>query len=321
MQSTCQNSESQAPAITVPEKEYASLTVEDILIRDFGATLVQHLPLGNASYLETSYCARLVLHEGLIQVISDLPRSRPARIPIRQTTDITRFSPNSRMRLFRWLATVRTRQLSKPLFVTFTYHDDQPTDPDKLAGHLGSLLNTIRTRRPNWKYAWRKELQQRGSVHYHFIVWSTDAREQLNSFKTLNFFQSVWFSIKDCHCKSCFAHAVHIEPLTTKSKVYSYMSKYVAKEEDGFADEFEGRRWGTSRDIPRQPLRDIHISVNEYVALKKLCKDFLRNHGFNDLDFWRRYDKNDSFTVFIDLADSIPLLRKAFAASVPPPPT
>jgi len=90
---------------------------------------------------------------------------------------ITRFSGASRRRLMRALA--KTKRTLLPVFVTLTYPDNFPGDPNVWKLHLKAWLKRLKREHPKAAGFWKLELKPRQSgenagrvaPHFHLLLW------------------------------------------------------------------------------------------------------------------------------------------------------
>lgn len=130
------------------------------------------------------------------------------------------FSAGSRRRLIEKLARLDVPEQSGALFVSLTYHLDLPDFPTSYS-HLRALLERVRRRWSEASGVWRRELQERGAIHFHLIffglpevgkAWFLDAWQEITGDASIS--------------------QVDVQSLEGWRKVASYVSKYVAKRED-----------------------------------------------------------------------------------------
>lgn len=58
-----------------------------------------------------------------------------------------------------------------PVFVTLTYRDIDQPEPSHIRDYLTRCRNWLKRRDVAMRYVWVAELQERGALHYHVIVW------------------------------------------------------------------------------------------------------------------------------------------------------
>lgn len=76
-------------------------------------------------------------------------------------------------RRVRWTADYIHRKLGgKPAMLTLTYADADAWKPEHITALLNHMRNWMRRHGDHtFRYVWVAELQQRGAVHYHVLVW------------------------------------------------------------------------------------------------------------------------------------------------------
>lgn len=178
-------------------------------------------------------------------------------------------------------------------FVTLTLPGDTDAGIKELAGYSGYLCNRLtqvlrrQSKEAWWFYSW--ELQQRGALHLHFVVWHECPEESLRLGGLL---RDKWVdcikdigSHPDSHIadtrdgKRCWLPDSWQNDVVSVNKcVASYISKYVSKGSDGSNGKGRGfgvgkgyppkRWWGMSRSLLREVKR---LRVN--VRLENMSRD------------------------------------------------
>jgi len=111
---------------------------------------------------------------------------------------------------------------------------------------------------------WRKELQERGVVHYHLIViWKSNRPDGFSKWVKTN-----WNDIVAPDDSAALAHGVDVRPVVNKSgstmaKLMVYLSKYMAKVEQ--LDGWVGRCWGVWGDLPVKILYPLVLTKRAYI--------------------------------------------------------
>lgn len=59
----------------------------------------------------------------------------------------------------------------KPLFLTLTYKDIDSWQPKHITNLIKCTREYLKRKGVEFRYVWVAELQKRGAVHYHLIVW------------------------------------------------------------------------------------------------------------------------------------------------------
>jgi len=150
------------------------------------------------------------------------------------------FSANSRRRLLRFMARLKTHHV-RATFVTLTYKGYPSNAIAK--SNLHAFLAHVRRHYPAASAVWRMEYQERGSVHFHLLIFNLpywDWKEVLEVWKRISH-QSV--------------ARVDIRLVHSRRGVMSYVSKYIAKVERRVKKTFlvfvpylhVGRKWRKGR--------------------------------------------------------------------------
>lgn len=180
--------------------------------------------------------------------------------------DVTTFSRKSRKRLLDLFARLKWDG-RKVTFVTLTF-GGTPTHAAAREA-FRRFAERLRRKHPNVSYVWRKELQERGSIHYHFIAFDMPYYPQAS-------LQRVWEQ-----CTGEDQSIVDIRLVKSRSQMTAYVAKYVAKVADSEAvpsletppyphatpPESTGRWWGIhNRDyLPFDILRSFSCRDDEAV--------------------------------------------------------
>lgn len=243
--------------------------------------------------------------------------------------EITSFSPDSRKRLLKIFATLDDElvKLSKPLFVTLTYQRNEQ-DTARCKKDLDTFIKRIRRKWNECSLVWRMEMQKRGAIHFHIILFGVGYWDVKHA-------QQAWNDITN----EAASNSIDIKKLVNHRQAMYYVSKYLAKTASGeICDinkpkerrdteregegESTGRHWGVSgkQHLPRHPALEVEavtyqseiqrwidtlesdyatlnhsffiICENAEAAAARLC-EMLRETG--DVDFARFERRADSF--------------------------
>jgi hypothetical protein len=128
-----------------------------------------------------------------------------------------------------------------PTFLTLTYPESFPTDPHVYKGHLRAFLKRLRRAYGARAVIWRLEWQRRGAPHFHVLIFDLVG---VGSFK--DWCLSSWSTVCDSGDSKHETHGVDVSPMRTWAGVRSYLSKYIAKVDDGSREPHDlvGRVWG-----------------------------------------------------------------------------
>jgi len=127
---------------------------------------------------------------------------------------ITSFSNASRRRLLHLFARLDTRK-AKAVFLTLTFTEIPTTLHAKKV--FKRFTERLRRHFPRMSFIWRLERQQRGSIHFHLIMFNFPFVPQAT-------IQKWWESCTEEPMSICY-----IQFIEGKRKVFNYISKYCAK--------------------------------------------------------------------------------------------
>lgn len=156
---------------------------------------------------------------------------------------VTGFSPKSRLRLMRFLARIRMKDI-RATFITLTFKG-YPTNAEAKRS-LHAFLAVVRRSFPEASCVWRMEYQKRGSIHFHILAFNLPFWHWSSVLQT-------WKRITGQD-----VGRVDIRLVRSRRGVASYVSKYIAKVDKGIRKTFlvyppylhgirkwkKGRFWG-----------------------------------------------------------------------------
>lgn len=230
--------------------------------------------------------------------VSTPPPATPSTPPPKRTAgDIDTFSRKSRMRVFQAFNRLQAQLLGAPLFITLTSRHGELTCEEFQYRFHKKFLPGLKKIIPECVYIWRLQPHLSGKPHYHLMVWSFRKKLTLKSEYYKRPIRALW---RDCigqHDKAAQLYSCDIEPVAGMRKAFQYVSRYVAREDEGKALEIPGRRWGRSLNYPANPIAEITLSRERYNQLLEIVKIILRSKG-KDVD-WINERVNDGFGWFV----------------------
>lgn len=166
------------------------------------------------------------------------------------------FSKQARLRMIKRLASVRDEVLEHALWLDLTYPDVM-TDSIRAARDLHVLEKRLRRAFPSARGIWKKELQERGAIHFHLMVFGVDFIP--HGWLAENWYQVVGSGNPD-HLKA----GTSISRVHNRRQAAGYACKYQAKEEKSeSAESVGGRWWGMFGDWEQDLGEIIEWVVNE----------------------------------------------------------
>lgn len=152
------------------------------------------------------------------------------------------FSSASRRRLMRRLASINRHGSERPpAFITITYPREYPTESNVYKAHARALLKRLRRRFGARPVIWRLEFQKRGAPHFHLLVWDLEVTDELKPWLL-----QAWYEVCGTGDRRHLRRGVDVQRMESWKRVTVYVSKYVAKVQDGRegAAVSPGRIWG-----------------------------------------------------------------------------
>lgn len=231
--------------------------------------------------------------------------------PKRSKNDITNFSKKSRFRMIRKMNRVQARKLSKPLFITLTARQKTFT-PEKLQYQFQkSFLPKLKKVIPGACYMWKLEPHKSGKPHFHMLVWSRAGKLNINTKYWKQKIRLAWRDAINQHDRAAQLYACKIEGLVSEKNAFHYLSKYMLKESGPNEPDFFGRRWGASKNLPINPIKEITLSRKGVNRLMGTIRVLLAHRGkLNDF-FNERTKRRESFFLWLRTSDLEHILKES----------
>lgn len=193
---------------------------------------------------------------------------------------ITTFSRKSRKRLLELTARLdlQAATLGKHItFITLTYGQAWPENPEEPKNHLRALLERIRRYAPKSSGIWRLEFQTRAAPHFHLLLFDMP-------FLPKETLKAAWGEIIglqywDTSKAIPEPPFTRIEAIKSGRRAVAYVSKYVAKSEKSSSNPEQavsgfnnvpylhaGRFWGVfnSDFLPYAELFETSLSIENF---------------------------------------------------------
>lgn len=206
---------------------------------------------------------------------------------------------------------LQTSKLQQPTFVTLTYHHGADNDPDRHQRDRNAFLTALRRTVDGLQYIWRLEPQQRGTPHFHVILWQSIDADPVDPDTLAREIRAIWHRLADPESAHHAAYGTHIRQIDSYRKALSYVSKYCAKEDQPDAAKLNGRRWGTSTDLPINAIHQQILSETEFLCLRRLVKRLLRARGGKARRYAKRVRVSASLSLYCEQLTAELLLKAA----------
>lgn len=119
------------------------------------------------SKIEKRYAAALTFSSGSKKGLSVDPRAVRIR---KMRSSVVTAARLFQDRLGCSFGAVRNSQW-RPAMITLTYADKDAWDPNHIRNFLTCVREWLKRRGHKFRYVWVAEMQARGAVHYHIVVW------------------------------------------------------------------------------------------------------------------------------------------------------
>lgn len=206
----------------------------------------------------------LELYENSIKFYHPDQQTPNTEPPERQENDIKEFSKKSRKRLFDIFNKINYSSYGVPIFLSLTFHYDNPNSQITLKNFLRNFLKRLMRFLPPFDYIWKFEYQERGTPHFHLIIFPLDKSKKIFTPEIEKQIKSHWLELKTCKCSHCKKYAAHVIEVKNYKMALSYIAKEIAKVQERYEDHDLGRVWGTSRNLRTNKIDEIKISLNDY---------------------------------------------------------
>ncbi len=235
-------------------------------------------------------------------------RGSRLNVPVREAGDIKGMSKKSRLRAMETFNQIRMRFMELPVFMTGTYHHDFPVGRAEIKRDLDRFLRRVRKRWPDVEYFYRKEPQERGAPHFHFLFFFPKGKG-IPPHIFCRQIKGEWMRIVGCWCRHCRKHNVDWRLMDSKKMTAIYVCKYVSKiKEVEVGGVSMGRAWGRSRGLPLDAYYECDISWGDWRELKDRVKEWLEGCGKRGVEYSDKLEYKLSFFVFIAVEESMALL-------------
>jgi hypothetical protein len=153
-------------------------------------------------------------------------------------------------------------KVKKPIFVTLTYPNDAPNE-EKAERDRSTFEKRLRREHPQAFWHWRKELQERGAVHIHLLVWNV-------YWIKMDWLARTWFEVVGSEDPKHLEAGTSLERPRTWKGVRWYVSKYMAKEQPNMGIHMLfGRVWGvTNRAAYKECVTEVLAELSSAIFYK-----------------------------------------------------
>jgi hypothetical protein len=201
-------------------------------------------------------------------------KAKPPRRGGGRRREIKGFSRASRRRLLRLTASINwDRFQAKAYFLTLTYPDDWPDDPQIWKRNLDTLGKRLGRRYPGRSAIWRMEFQGRGAPHFHLILFlPRPTRDTLGDLRS--FVARAWYEVCGSICEEHLNAGTQVRQISS-SKRLKHDALYLAKTGEKLGDDVPnpGKTWGVwgRNQIPVH-WETVRITIKEAYKLRRILR-------------------------------------------------
>lgn len=237
--------------------------------------------LGGGSPLSTAHISTLlpnvVWYEGASLVIASRGGKCEA-VGGGKRGKISGFTYNSRLRLMRTIARIRT-DVALPLFITLTYPSFFPS-PGEAKKNLQAFFERLKRAFPEAGELWKMEPQERSAPHFHMLAWGVELMD-LFCWVPKN-----WYEIAGHGDENHFKWHMGllgngnkhcVQQVESWRGVWNYAAKYLGKVQEVPGWEWPGRFWGViNKDvIPFGEERSVLMGRREVLTIQRYQRTFV----------------------------------------------
>ena len=141
---------------------------------------------------------------------------------------VTHFTRDSRKRMIDQCAKLDRQKIEsafeRPLFITLTYVKNMRNGKEAKR-HLEMFAKRLKRIRKNMSFIWRMEYQQRGSIHFHLMVFGLGF-QPIHTKNGVTGLQDHWSQVTGENSKN----SLDVEKIKSVNGVVYYVAKYMAKD-------------------------------------------------------------------------------------------
>jgi hypothetical protein len=212
------------------------------------------------------------------------------------------FSRTSRRNLLRRLASINRTAFKafkgRIIFVTLTYPEEYPDDPELCKRHLKALRKRLRRQYGPFAAFWRLGIQKRGAWHFHLLLFVGSSVGPLKELR--RFISSSWYEVTGKVSEGHLRAGTRVEAVKKWRQATSYAERYIAKPEEFPEGLQTGRIWGVwDEEILPVRWETAEVGLRDAFRIRRVYRKLARRKGSGSL---RR------ITVFVRYENVVRLL-------------
>jgi hypothetical protein len=214
-------------------------------------------------------------------------RLSPSRLHGRGTRDRVRgFSRESRRNLLRRLASINRSAFrafkGRMIFVTLTYPQEYPEDPELCKRHLKALRKRLQREYKSFAAFWRMGIQNRGALHFHLLLFVGQSFGSVSELR--RFISSSWYEVAGKVSEGHLRAGTRVEAVKRWKQATSYVERYMAKPEDFPEGLRTGRIWGVwNEELLPVRWETVQVSLRDAFRIRRIYRKLARKKGSGSL--------------------------------------
>ena len=213
------------------------------------------------------------------------------------------FSRASRRNLLLRLAGINRRAFrafkGRMIFVTLTYPEHYPEDPEVCKNHLKALRKRLQREFGTFAAFWRLGIQERGAWHFHLLLFVGLSIGPIGELR--RFISSCWYEVTGKVSEGHLRTGTRVEAVRKWREATSYVERYMAKPEEFPEGLQTGRIWGVwNEDLLPVRWETVQVSLRDAFKIRRIYRKLAKRKGSG---FLRR------ITVFVRYENVLRLLE------------
>lgn len=264
----------------------------------------------NNPYLHTHF--QIKVYNQLIEIKKPSSLVKIKLKHYRKRGNVHVFSHSSRFRLFVLLSKVDNRNFRYPKFLSLTWHYGFTKKGFNAQCTIHAFFSQLNRHFPGCNYIWRLEMQKRGAPHFHLILFPPIDFEEKQNISLIQFINDTWHRLADPFSKAHEKFGAKVTEIKNYRHACSYLSKYIAKEDETIDCKYRGRRWGNSKNITPQPIIETIMNHKQISILTRIIRKWLSIQPKQKTKWYENLNSSQSYSVFLPSDFSEKLLNFVF---------
>jgi hypothetical protein len=196
------------------------------------------------------------------------------------------FSRTSRRNLLRRLASINRSAFKafegRIIFVTLTYPEHYPEDPELCKRHLKALRKRLQREIEPFAAFWRLGIQRRGAWHFHLLLFVGPSIGPVGELRRFIF--SSWYEVTGKVSEGHLRAGTRVEAVRRWKQATSYAERYMAKPEEFPEGLQTGRIWGIwNKELLPVRWQKVEVSLRDAFRIRRIYRKLAKRKATNSL--------------------------------------